>query len=61
METKEYRMLQSGESPDFGIFEENQIITLPVNIGDPLVARGVAEEVKSTKKTTQASAPDTEA
>lgn len=45
METKEYRMLQSGESPDFGLFTEGDIITLPVNIGDPLVARGVAEEV----------------
>lgn len=45
METKEYRMLQSGESPDFGPFTEGGIRTLSINIGGPLVERGVAEEV----------------
>ena len=45
METKEYMLLQSGESPDFGPFTEGDIRSLPVDIGGPLVARGVAEEV----------------
>lgn len=45
METRIYRFLQSGESPDFGIFTENEERELPIDIGEVLVARGVAEEV----------------
>lgn len=44
-----YRMLQSGESPDFGQFEAGQVRELPTRWGGPLAARGVAEEVKQTK------------
>lgn len=40
-----YRFLQSGESPDFGVFTEGEERTLPVETGDVLVSRGVAEEV----------------
>ena len=42
---KKYRFLQSGESPDFGIFTENEERMLPVETGDLLWERGVAEEV----------------
>lgn len=42
---KNYRFLQSGESPEFGIFTEGEERILPSIIGDVLVERGVAEEV----------------
>lgn len=42
---KEYIMLTTGFSPDFGAFTEGDIRMLPVEIGDPLVSRGIAEEV----------------
>lgn len=42
---KMYRFLQSGESPDFGVFTENEERILPAETGDVLVERGVAEEV----------------
>ena len=43
------RFLQNGVSPDFGEFKKDGDMLLPATVGTVLIARGLAEEVKSKK------------